>query len=270
MDHALIRAQMPTIVAGHVPRNARSFKFRIYDEKPPVPSALGILIDPVPFQGTVIGKTEIAIVIKVGRTQFAALDRALMSQEPADGAKVQVTPYARRHFDGQRVDTPTQHEERWANGKAYTVQSLVLGGTTTRIPLPAPRCPELAELIEQLESLPAPDGFRRIAHLLVDAGARDFTCVDPLPKDILRTPPAIGFTVDTAKFRGQVTVLYDRGLDVYTIELRRDGALVERVDEVYFDDLGSVLERLIDDGRWRQIRVDVLSQPARTRQKEVQ
>ena len=38
---------------------------------------------------------------------------------------------------------------------------------------------------EQLETLPAPDGYRRITHLLVDAGACDFTWVDPLPKDII-------------------------------------------------------------------------------------
>jgi DNA-binding transcriptional LysR family regulator len=47
--------------------------------------------------------------------------------------------------------------------------------------------------------LPAPDGFRRVTHLLVDAGARDITWVDPLPADIIRTPPAIGFTVATMK-----------------------------------------------------------------------
>jgi hypothetical protein len=113
-------------------------------------------------------------------------------------------------------------------------------------------------LIEQLEELPAPDGFRRITHLLVDAGARDFSWVDPEPRDIIRTPPAISFTVSTAKFQGRVRVLHERGLDLHAVELSRDGELVERVDRVYFDDLGEVLERLIDDGSWRQIRVNVL------------
>ena len=58
---------------------------------------------------------------------------------------------------------------------------------------------------------------------------------------------------------GRVTVLYERGFDVYAVELRRDGALVERVDEVFFDSLGGTLERLIDDGNWRRIRVQCLS-----------
>ena len=42
------------------------------------------------------------------------------------------------------------------------------------------------------------------------------------------------------------------------MELRRDGELVERVDEVFFDTLGETLERLIDDGSWRRIRVQCL------------
>jgi hypothetical protein len=106
-----------------------------------------------------------------------------------------------------------------------------------------------------MEQLPAPDGYRRITHLLVDAGARDFTWVDPLPGDIIATPPAIGFTVATAKFQGRVTVLYDRGFDLYAVELHHDDELVERVGEVLFDALGETLERLIDDGNWRRIRV---------------
>jgi len=41
--------------------------------------------------------------------------------------------------------------------------------------------------------------------------------------------------------------------------LHRNGELVERVDQIFFDMLGDVLARLIDDGTWRQIRVEVLS-----------
>src|SRR3546814_19904403 len=106
--------------------------------------------------------------------------------------------------------------------------------------------------------MPAPDGFRRITHMLVDAGARDFTWVDPKPSKIIETPPAISFTTSTAKFKGRVTVLYDRGGDAYVVELHRDGELVDRYDEVYFDMLGAVLERLIAACRWRLIDVSVI------------
>ena len=63
-----------------------------------------------------------------------------------------------------------------------------------------------------------------------------------------------------------MTILYDRGGDTYVVELRRDGELVDRHDEVYFDMLGEVLERLIDDGRWRLIDVSVIDAKAARRQ----
>jgi len=116
---------------------------------------------------------------------------------------------------------------------------------------------ELGQLIEQLEEMPAPDGFRHITHMLVDAGARDFTWVDPTPSKIIETPPAISFTVSTEKFTGRVTVLYDRAGDTYVVELH-DGELVDRQEYVTFNKLGEVLERLIDDGRWRLIDVSVI------------
>ncbi len=258
MDTRSIRAQMPTLVRGHVPSNIRTFKFNIFDGQPKV-STLGFHIDPKPFEGKAIAVTDEAIVVKTGRAEFAVLDRTLVTEVPDEGAKVHVEPYARRRFDGQRADTPEEQTEFTADGKPYTVQRFVLGSAPAKLPIPEPRCPELQELIQQMEQLPAPDGYRRITHLLVDAGARNFTWVDPLPEDIIATPPAIGFTVVTAKFQGRVTVLYERGLDLYALELHRDGELVERVDEVSFDALGETLERLIDDGNWRRIRVRCLS-----------
>lgn len=207
----------------------------------------------------VIATTDEAIVVKTGRAEFAVLDKALVTDVPDEGAKVQVEPYARRRFDGLRADTPEESTEFTADGQPYTVKRLILGSAPAKLPIAEPQCPELQELVHQLEQLPAPDGFRRITHLLVDAGARDFTVVDPSPGNIIATPPAIGFTVASMKFQGRVTVLYERGLDTYAVELHRDGELVERVDEVFFDSLGQVLERLIDDGSWRLIRVQRLS-----------
>ncbi|MBN0350884.1 GTPase, partial [Pseudomonas aeruginosa] len=49
MDTQAIRAQMPTLVVGHVPSNVRSFKFNIFDGQPKV-STLGFHIDPKPFE----------------------------------------------------------------------------------------------------------------------------------------------------------------------------------------------------------------------------
>ncbi|HHK4245473.1 TPA: GTPase [Pseudomonas aeruginosa] len=260
MDTQAIRAQMPVLVAGHVPRNVRTFKFNIFDGRPKV-STWGFHIDPKPFEGKVIADTGDAIVVKIGRAEFAVLDRALLTEVPVEGAKVQVQPYARRRFDGLRADTPEERTEYATDGTPFTMQTHILGSAPAKLPLPQPRCPELQELINQLEQLPAPDGFRHITHLLVDAGAREFSVVDPLPDDIIKTPPAISFTVATAKFQGQVTLLYDRAGDLYVIELKRDGELIERVDQVFFDSLGETLEQLIDDGSWRCIQVQCLPAP---------
>jgi len=258
MDHNVIRSKLPSLVSGHVPHNARSFTFRIHDGIPQ-PSMLGFRMDPEPFEGKVVATCDDAIVVKTGRTTFAVLDRDLVTVVPAEGCKIRVTPYARHRFDGLRADTPEESVSQTADGTPYVVRTRILGKALAKLPVPAPQCPELADLIEQIEQLPAPDGFRSISHLLVDAQAKDFSLVDPEPDDIIRTPPAVSFVVETAKFAGQVTVLYDRAADVYVVELHRDGVVIERLDEVFFDELGGTLERLIDDGRWRQIHIEVLN-----------
>lgn len=258
MDHTAIRTQLPALVSGHIPRNARRFKFKIYDGQP-MQSALGFHVDPKPFEGKVVARNDEAIVVQTGRTEFAVLDRSLTTEAPDEGVKVLVTPYIRRRFDGERADTPETRTEYNSDGTPYTVKTMVLGTAPARLPVPEPRCPELGDLIRQLEQMPAPDGFRRITHMLVDAGARDFSWVDPLPDDIISTPPAIGFTVSTTKFEGRVTILYDRGGDAYVIELKRSDEVIERKEPVYFDVLGGVLENLIDDGRWRLIQLEILA-----------
>ncbi|EHC5873720.1 GTPase [Salmonella enterica subsp. enterica serovar Eastbourne] len=258
MDRSLIKSMMPSLVAGHVPRNVRSFKYRVFDEQPQS-STFGFAIDPQPFEGKVVVANDDAIVVKLKPSEFAVLDPNLVTTVPSVGSKVHVQPYARHRFDGLRADSPEIITEKTSDGTPYTVTRHTLGRAHARLPIPEPRCLELGQLIKQLEEMPAPDGFRRITHMLVDAGARDFTWVDPRPSQIIKTPPAISFTVSTAKFEGLVTVLYERGSDTYAVELHRDGELVERHDEVYFDMLGEVLERLIDDGRWRQIDVSVIT-----------
>lgn len=265
MDRSLVKTLMPSLVAGHVPRNVRSLKYRVFDGLPQ-PSALGFAFDPQPFDGKVVAATADAIVVKLKPSEFAVLDPGLVTTVPSEGAKVHVQPYARRRFDGLRADTPEVVTEKSSDGTPYTITRHILGSAPAKLPIPKPQCLELGQLIEQMEELPAPDRFRRITHMLVDAGARDFTWVDPVPSKIIETPPAISFTVSTAKFEGRVTILYDRAGDTYAVELHRDGELVDRHDEVYFDMLGEVLERLIDDGRWRLINVSVIDAKAARRQ----
>lgn len=262
MDRIKIQSQMPSLVAGHIGRNVRAFKFRIFDGVP-LRNTLGFVVDPLPFEGRVVVANDDAIVVKIKPSEFAVLDPALVTVVPREGAKVQVRPYARRRFDGLRADTPQERTEYSADGTPYTIKTHLLGSARIKLPLPEPQCPELAALIEQLEELRAPDGFRHLSHMLVDAGAQDFICVDPAPAQIIATPPSISFSVATATFAGRVTIYYDRGADTYGVTLERHGELVERCEDVHFDELGQALERLIDDGRWRRIEVSVV--PAKVR-----
>lgn len=268
MDRSLIKSLMPSLVSAHVPRNARGFKYRVFDDQPQV-SVLGFSIDPDAFDGKVVATTDDAIIVKVKPTEFAVLDPNLVTSVPSEGARVHVQPYARRRFDGLRADTPEERTEMTSDGIPYTVKKHVLGSAPAKLPIPTPHCMELGQLIQQLEEMLAPDGFRCITHMLVDANARDFTWVDPKPSKIIETPPAISFAVSSGKFEGRVTILYDRAGDTYVVELRRDGELVERHDDVYFDMLGEVLERLIDDGRWRLIDVSVIDARASRRPQAV-
>ena len=126
MDHSSIRTQIPALVSAHVPRNVRSFKFRIYEDLPQE-SSLGVRMDPQPFEGKIVAKTDQVIVVKIGRAEFAVLDRHQVSQEPDEGTKVQVQPYVRRRFDGLRADTPEERTEVASDGTPYTVKTHILG-----------------------------------------------------------------------------------------------------------------------------------------------
>lgn len=254
MDIQVVRSLLPTLVRQYLPANARRLDYRIYDGTP-MTSMLGLPVDAKPFEGTVVSKTDDIVVVKTGRTEFAVLDRSLMTEDVPVGAKVHVEPYARRRFDGQRADTPVVEDLRTVNGQLFTSATLMVGQAPAPLPIPVPKCPELRDMVEQLETLPAPDGFRCISHMLVDAGAREFKWVDPAPEEIIQMPPSISFVVSTTKFQGSVMVVYERGLDLYRVELHQGGYLTFRADELCLDQLGNALEDLIDDGSWRRIRV---------------
>ena len=149
MDRSLIKSMMPSLVAGHVPRNVRSFKYRVFDDQP-LSSTLGFAIDAQPFDGKVVAATDDAIVVKLKPSEFAVLDPNLVTTVPAEGAKVHVQPYARRRFDGLRADTTEVITEKTSDGTPYTITSHILGSAPAKLPIPTPQCMELGQLIEQL------------------------------------------------------------------------------------------------------------------------
>lgn len=253
------------VLLKHVPSNCRRFDYKIFDGVPCDRNMLGFIPDSKPCEGKVIEILDDFFLVKIKRTAFCIVDKSLATAIPSVGDIVQITPYARRDFDGQHSDTPKKEIRTLSDGSQYSITSVMIGGTTTHLPLSEPKCPELAQLKEQIEMMPAPDGFRKVAHLLVDANARDFSMVDPEPDDIFKTPPAIRCHVKTTRFEGELAIIYERGSDTYSIALSQADKLIEQIDDVYFDELGQRLADLIDDELWLQIKVEVLSSKATRR-----
>jgi len=57
----------------------------------------------------------------------------------------------------------------------------------------------------------------------------------------------LGFRVQGFLFTGIVRVLYDEGSDTFTVRLeKRDGSLFKERQDVYFDELVDVIDRLVE------------------------
>lgn len=262
MDQQAIRKTLSAIVATHIPRNCRKYYSRYYDSRPMV-TALGIGVDPKPCEGKVIAITDEAVIVKSGRTNFEVVDLSLVSQVPDVGAKVIVTPYCRLDFNGERPDKPNRVEHKREDGTSCFTTTVVIGSPRVKLPLGDLICPYLVDLREQIETLLATDGFRTIANILVDAKATDFTAVDPDEDDILGTPPTISCNVSTEKNMGRLSIIYDRPSDLYVVELRDDDKCFWRETDVDFTSLAASIEKAIDDGTWRTIKIEVITPPSK-------
>jgi hypothetical protein len=268
LNHKEYAQNIFRLCAGQLPKNRKNYRLSVHDETPQE-GAFG-RVDPKPFKGRVINDTDdkAFIVLSADKSRIHVVDRTLATHEPKLDDWVEVTPYARRDFDGKRVDEPKEETRSMPDGTTYTTQTVTLGGNSVRLPVPKPQCPELGELIEQMEAARV-DAFRLLPHMLVDAGARDFETVDPMPENIVDTPPEVSFSVCAEKFTGRVRVSYDRGLDSYCVELFQNGEQVQRKFPVWCDELASVLVELIDDGRWLRIVVEPISPAKKPRMARV-
>ncbi|AWM79060.1 hypothetical protein DKL61_01085 [Gammaproteobacteria bacterium ESL0073] len=178
LDKAQVQSSLAQIIRPLIPRNCSRYQYR-FCELLPQPNVLGFCSDPKPFSGKVVFLNEVFILVKRAKTRnlFVIVDAAYVDMMPNLNDQVEITPYARHDFNGKRVDEPEQEIQNLPDRTQYTVTKMMLGGKSITLPLPISKeqiqSPELLALIEQLENLPAPDGFRLISHLLVDAGATD-------------------------------------------------------------------------------------------------
>ncbi|QNM95500.1 hypothetical protein [Chitinimonas koreensis] len=260
------QAWLHSVVRQHLASNARRYDRSCYTpDLGRQCNALGIHVDLKPEEGKVVELSEDWLLLKTGRASFFVAARSLLAFQPALGDQVRITPYARRRFDGTRLDAPIQ--ERYGD---VVFDVFKLGERVSPLPIDksALRSPHLLALIEQVEQLSAPDRYRTLAQLLLDAGGDsprvDYRDVDD--KDLGRIAPALRFSVQTTKHRGHLDIRYNRGADWYDLYLIEAGSLdeVQARTGVYFNELAVVIASLIDDGSWLLAKVEVL-QAARQR-----
>lgn len=252
LDEIYVKETLKSLIAHTLPKNARTYSYNIFDFnfKRSNKNALGFYIDPQQFEGKVVAYDDenLFMVVKKGRqAKYSVLDLKYVTNKPKIGRKVRVTPYARHDFNGNRVDSSVINQSE-VDGVVYTSRETMLGGNDVSLPVQAVNCFLLKDLIHQLEIMPAPDGIRKISHLLVDAKATDFKLCDPID---CNEAPLISFKAKNK----EITISYNYGADAYDFEVKELGNVPITIKEVYFDRLGEVLENLIDDKTWQRIEV---------------
>lgn len=258
-----------SIVRNHIPSNANQYKFVCYNGERNISSMLGFQMDLSPADGKVVDKNDDWLVVRTKRTEFfiAAID--LLDLVPEIGATVHIEPYARRGFDGIRLDAPKETDY----GNGVRMQTFTLGESVSRLPIDKAslKSTYLKDMINQIEQLPSPDGVRKLGQVLVDAGAYlgPVSCHDPDDLDCITVPPSLSFTVSTEKFNGVLQIVYDRGMDLYQFNLIQDQQVVQHLEDITFDDLGRILIDLVDDGKWKLAKVTVVKPAAKQRPKAV-
>lgn len=258
------REWLKEVAATHTPRNTRSYKFRIYNGETTI-NAFGLQSDLSPVEGKLVEVSEDWVAIKIGRTEFFLCARELMDRVPEIGATVRVTPYARRQFDGTRLDAP-----KIETHGTHQVTIMKIGERVSPIPIDkgSLKSQYLKDMIEQIEQLPAPDGVRTIAQMLIDAGAATEPVLfeDPEDCDVVSKPPTLEFRIASEKWNGYLQVIYDRAMDYYWVQLTEPAKAKVEVDikDVDFTSLGEVISSLVDDGIWRIAKVEILKPAPRS------
>jgi len=254
-------AWLRTVVGKHLSSTARTYKRQILNGEASHSSALGFQFDPKPFEGKVVDENETWLLVKEGRKSiFLVILKTILDNVPKPGNKVRITPYARKRFDGERLDAPVNVDI----SRGYTCSTYILGERVSKLPVDKETLNTvyLSQMVEQLEVLPAPDGVRTITQMLIDAGANrePMQINDPtmsaMSKDNL---PYIMFRVSTMKHDGYVKMLYIVGADVYSMQaLDMDKNVIDEKEQVYFDDLGIIIQEMVDDGQWKIAKVEIL------------
>lgn len=247
---------LQSIIHLHISANIRKFFVNIYVGEQSV-SSLGMCVDLPPATGKVIGMDQDWVAIKTGSNRFFVCAKNLMSIIPGIGDTVTVTPYARRGFDGQRLDAPKSS----VNEDGVPMTTYVLGRSTSRLPVEHSiiKSSYLRAMVTQVEESQAPDGIRSLAQVLIDSGALKghVSYIDPLDSECAEKPPTLQFRIDSKKFNGWLNVIYQRANDCYKLQLIKleTHAVAIEVNNVLFTTLAAQVVDLVDDGSWNIAKV---------------
>jgi hypothetical protein len=254
-----------TVARQHLGANIRRFTWNGYYGQKAIGALLGTQSDFKPVTGTAVAENDDFVLLKLSPNDFFGVSKGLLSEPVAVGSKVQVTPYARRRFDGQPLYAPTKVEQGEAG---CTISTYIIGESKSYIPVDKESivCQELKDMIDVIERERA-DELRTVAQVLVDAGAwmETPTVRDVLEEeDIIDKPPTVTFRVSSTKADGRISVIYDRAMDSFDLVLMDlDGKELVRQDNIYItpegpSELGAATMSMVDDGLWRIAKVEVL------------
>ena len=254
-----------TFARKHVPSNCKQYKHLVHDVGTPGTNMLGLRCDSAPVEGKLVEQDEDLIAVKVGRNVFHIFPKAQLDNPTVvTGSTVRITPYARRSFDGLRLDAPRDINEVMSDGSTYTCQRFTIGEAVSYLPVDkeALQSSYLKDMITQIEIIPAGDGIRKLSQVLIDAGASHgaVTYEDPPDSDPISVRPALHFVINTAKHQGYFTIEYNRAIDYYDLKLTdKEGNVIKVIEDVdCVEQLAPAIVDLVDDGSWRFAKVELL------------
>lgn len=262
-------AWVRTVSRAHLASNCREYRWAVYVAQRSNSSALGFQVDLKPAEGKIVDESEEYVLMKTSRTEFFVAAKESLSIVPEVGSVCRITPYARRLFDGTRLDAPIEE-----NCGTYVTKIYHMGAYKSPLPIDKEKiaCFQFRDMINVIESERA-DSIRTISQVLIDAGAlaEPIFCQDVIDEeDIIDKPPTLRFAVCTSKHTGYVEIRYDRAGDCFTVLiLNGDMTVLSCTEQVYIaidgpSNIGQIIIDAVDDGAWKIAPVAILKKaPAR-------
>lgn len=253
-----IQREVEQFMAKHVPSETK-YDYLLIDTYP-----LGLYnswdsdSDPDPFNGEIVAYSRKYMLVKISSNSYRVIDLRYVTDKPPIGSMVKVTPYARRNFKGDRTDSLIRTLTSWKErgiAKSYGMHKALL-------PIPrAIQSPYLKSLVSRIEYAYIEEGYRSISEILVDAGADDFSIVDPSYEEVISQSqlPSIQFRIDGVMVN-YFKITFDPLTDSYQLDMTCKNQIIASEHGIKLSELWEHLVPAIDDGSWQRTKVEVLAE----------